>query len=282
MTTDLMLHMLGLRAELSETIELAQRNGFESIGPDAAALLPLSTAQLHDLRATLAARGLVWGATRLLLDFRGDEEIFHAGMRELPKFAMSLQHAGVTRVGTALRPRHDTLTYLANFRQHTRRLRDISSVLGDHGQRLGLEYIAARTAWSTGRHAFIHTLAETRELIASIDRPNVGVVLDSWHWYHAEESDADLLALTNADVVACEVNDAPRGLPRDQMSDTSRELPGVTGVIDVKTFLSALVKIGYDGPVRVEPFNAAFRALPLAEAVAVAAQTLRRAVALIG
>ena len=34
-----------------------------------------------------------------------------------------------------------------------------------------------------------------------------------------------------------------------------RELPSATGVIDLKTFLSALVEIGYDGPIRAEPFN---------------------------
>ena len=32
--------------------------------------------------------------------------------------------------------------------------------------------------------------------------------------------------------------------------DLSRELPCATGVIDLATFLGALVKIGYDGPVR--------------------------------
>ncbi|HON06675.1 MAG TPA: sugar phosphate isomerase/epimerase, partial [Verrucomicrobiota bacterium] len=37
--------------------------------------------------------------------------------------------------------------------------------------------------------------------------------------------------------------------------DNKRELPAATGVIDLKGFLMALAKIGYDGPVRAEPFN---------------------------
>jgi sugar phosphate isomerase/epimerase len=48
-------------------------------------------------------------------------------------------------------------------------------------------------------------------------------------------------------------------------------------VIDVKTFLNALVKIGYDGPVRAEPFNAALRAMPREAAVAATATAMRKA-----
>ena len=44
--------------------------------------------------------------------------------------------------------------------------------------------------------------------------------------------------------------------------DGRRELPSATGVIDVKAFLNALVKIGYDGPVRAEPFNKKLNAMP--------------------
>ncbi|MCB9770132.1 MAG: hypothetical protein H6752_18180 [Candidatus Omnitrophica bacterium] len=37
--------------------------------------------------------------------------------------------------------------------------------------------------------------------------------------------------------------------------DTKRELPGSTGVIDLKTFFDHLRRVEYDGPVHVEPFN---------------------------
>ena len=39
------------------------------------------------------------------------------------------------------------------------------------------------------------------------------------------------------------------------MVDGKRELPASTGVIDVKACSAALERIGFDGPVRVEPFN---------------------------
>jgi len=185
-------------------------------------------------------------------------------------------------MGTWIMPMHDDLTYLANFKQHTTRLREIGKVLGAHGVRLGLEYVGPRTMWSSKKYPFIHTMAEARELIAAIDQPGIGLVLDSWHWYTAHETEADLLKLKGAEVVCCDLNDAPAGIPVDQQKDQVRDLPCATGVIDLKSFLNALVKIGYDGPVRAEPFKAELRRLPAEEAVARTAEAMKKAFALMG
>ena len=122
-------------------------------------------------------------------------------------------------------------------------------------------------------------MAEIRELIAEMGQPNVGIVLDSWHWFNSEGTRADLLSLRGADVVTVDLNDAPTGLTLDQYQDDQRELPAATGVIPIKTFLDALAEIGYDGPCQAEPFNAALRALPVDEACAQTAAALKKAFA---
>jgi sugar phosphate isomerase/epimerase len=281
MTIDLVCGNLGVRADLPTSIELAQAHGFESVAPTAPGLAKLTESQLQELRESLKTKGLAWGAAGLQVDFRGDETVFRSGMKGLPEFAQSLKRAGAERVGTWIKSGHDRLTYMANFRQHAARLREVAGVLGDHGLRLGLEYVGPKTSWSAVRFPFIHTMAEMRELIAEIDRGNVGLVLDSWHWYHAGETDADIRSLSARDVVACDLNDAPAQIPIDQQRDLVRELPGATGVIDLKSFLNALVAIGYDGPVRAEPFNATLRTMPADAAVATTARAMKRAFALI-
>jgi sugar phosphate isomerase/epimerase len=70
-------------------------------------------------------------------------------------------------------------------------------------------------------------------------------------------------------------------VPKDQQKDNARELPLATGVIDVAAFLRALGAIGYDGPVRAEPFNEAVRKLPPEEAVAATGRAMRQAFALL-
>jgi sugar phosphate isomerase/epimerase len=282
MTIDLVCGNLGVRADLPTAISLAQTHGFESVAPDAGYLGKLSDAQCKELVDDLKAKGLTWGATGLPVDFRGDDAPFRKALAALPDFARALQRAGAGRVGTWVKPAHDRLTYPANFSQHARRLREIAGILGDHGLRLGLEYVGPKTSWTAARYPFIHTMAEMKELIAEINRDVVGLVLDSWHWYHAGESDADIRSLSARDVVACDLNDASAQIPRDLQMDLARELPAATGIIDLKSFLSALAAIGYDGPVRAEPFNATLRTMPPDAAVATTARAMKRAFALIG
>ena len=92
---------------------------------------------------------------------------------------------------------------------------------------------------------------------------------------------ADLLSLKNRDVVCCHLNDAPAGVPIDQQRDGRRELPCATGVIDLKGFLGALVKIGYDGPICAEPFSRELRAMSTEDAMNATAAAMKKAFALV-
>ena len=108
----------------------------------------------------------------------------------------------------------------------------------------------------------------------------------AWCWIAgiggAREYVADLLTLKGSEVIAVDLNDAPSGVPKDQQPDGRRELPCATGVINVGTFLNALVRIGYDGPVRAEPFNQVVNKMAKDDACATAASALKKAFALIG
>jgi sugar phosphate isomerase/epimerase len=281
MTMDLVCGNLGISAGQLEAIELAARHGFESVGADGAGLASLDGNQLTDLKSLMKSKGLVFGAAGLPVDFRQDQARFEEGLKKLPKIAADLQRAGVDRMATWLRPCHDQLTYMQNFRQHASRLRQVAQVLGDGDVRLGLEYVAPKTSWVHQRYPFIHTLAEMKDLLAEVNAGNVGLVLDSWHWWHAGDTAADLLALRGREVIAVDLNDAPVGIPKDQQVDNRRELPCATGIIDVGTFLNALNQIGYDGPVRAEPFHQAVNQMPKEEACAAAATALKRAFALV-
>ena len=166
MTRDLVCGNLGVKANQREAIDLASRYGFESVWPDALELGRLEGAELQGLQAEMKAKRVVFGRGFLPTDFRKDEATFAAGLTALPAFAQPLERAGVRRVGTWLPPASDELTYRQHFALLARRLREVARVLGGHGLRLGLEYVGPRTAWTSRRYPFLHTLAETRELIA--------------------------------------------------------------------------------------------------------------------
>lgn len=277
-TIDLTPGAIGVNSRGIDLIELAAKHGFESIQPNPGTLLSMDKGQRKDYLALLKSKKLRWGAAGLPVDFRQSEEKFTDGIKQLPKQASALRDAGVTRVGTWLRPSHGSLTYLANFKQHARRLREVTRVLADHGLRFGLEYVGTWRNWTGDRHPFIHSMAETKDLIAEVNQPTLGFVLDSWHWFTARETAKDLLTLKNQDIVACDLNDAPQGIPIKEQIDNRRELPAATGVVDIASFLKALATLGYDGPVRAEPFNQPLRKLDDDSAAKATADAIRQAI----
>jgi sugar phosphate isomerase/epimerase len=281
-TMELSCGMIGVNATPREAIDLAAQYGFESVAPSGDYLARLSDGELQEILAVLTAKRLTWGASGLPIDFSHGDAKFSDDLKRLPAWARAVSRAGVSRVETWLTPCHSSLTYLANFRRHARRLREIANVLSDHGLRLGLEYIGPKTSWTSARYPFLHTMAEMKELIAEIGQPDVGFLLDSWHWYNAGDSAEDLVTLRNHDVVACHLNDAPAGIPRDKQNDGRRELPCATGVIDLKAFLGALVRIGYDGPVAAEPFSKPLREMPRDQALQTTVTAMKKAFSLVG
>jgi sugar phosphate isomerase/epimerase len=281
MTIHLSPSAIGVQATQQESIALARQFGFESVEANGAYLATLQPGEIDSIAGELKAAGLSWGCAYLAVDFRKDAALFESGLAKLPATAKALHRAGVNRIGTYVMPTSSSLTYSANMKQHAERLRKVAAILNDEGLRLGLEYVAPKTIWTSNRYPFVHTMAEMKDLIAAIGAKNLGFVLDSWHWFTAGDTVADLETLRKEDVVCVDLNDAPKGIPVDQQIDNKRELPLATGVIPAGDFLNALQSIGFDGPVRCEPFNAALRAMPKELALAVVAESMKKAFALI-
>jgi sugar phosphate isomerase/epimerase len=272
---------IGVKADQRQLLNYATEYGFEAITPYSDFLADLSDTERSELLNEMHEKNIVWGVAGLPVQFREDEDRFRSDLKALPRLAEGLQQADVTRVSTWVMPNHAELNYLKNFEQHAERLREVAKVLADHNLRFGLEYVGPTTLRHAKKYAFVHTLEETMALIDEIGQKNMGVVLDSFHWYTAEEDVKDILTLTNDDVVAGDLNDAHAGRSAIEQIDGQRELPMATGLIDVKSFLDALVQIGFDGPVRAEPFNQALRDMPDDKAVATTAEAMKKAFSLV-
>ena len=273
---------IGVQGTIRQQMEWATKYGFESIEPGLGDLAKMSSAEIDEFTAEMKERGLQWAVTGAPVNIaEQNEDAFAAQLTGLETYAKVWQSAGVTRVKSGVMSFSQNLNYLDNFRLHTDRIRRAGEVLDGNGLRFGLEYLGPKMLWTLSRHSFVHTMAETRELIAGTGADNVGLVLDSWHWYCSRETEADILALDAKDVVSCDLNDAPAGIAIDDQVDNARALPVTTGVIDVKTFLNALVKIGYDGSIMAEPFDNALNALGNEEALERTAKAMKKAFALV-
>lgn len=255
MYASLMADMIGVDLRPDAEVSLAARHGFAGI--DLRLTRRLGWLEQHGVERFadhMSAHGVRAGYGSMLTRTlsANPDEWAHA-MQQLPRVAAVAQGLGFTRAGVVVMPFDDGLDPAANRKRHLARLREAAPVLADHGVRLGLEYVSPRTRRAGAAFPFVHTLAALRELIDAAGQPNVGLMLDCFHWHCAGEGVADLGALTADDVVVVHVNDAPAGVGLDRLDVRDRALPGTIGVIDLAGFMGALRSMGYAGPVTAEP-----------------------------
>ncbi|QGN35221.1 sugar phosphate isomerase/epimerase [Microlunatus sp. Gsoil 973] len=279
MFSNLSAGALGLSLDHTQAIDLAVKHGFGGVDPDLGYFRGLgSDAAIAEHAASVAERGLRWGIAGLPVPLTAPAEEFRAALATLPETLGLLAAAGVTSVGTWVRPMHDDLSYRRNWVLHVSRLQLVADLLADAGLRLGLEYIGPKTFWSTERFPFIHSIGEALELIAEVGKPNIGLILDTYHWYTAGETAIDLVGLSDADIVSVDINDARDDRQRDEQQDLDRRLPGSTGVIDLDGFMDAVRAARYSGPVKVEPFMKSLAEEPLDDVLSDVAARLDKAI----
>ena len=273
---------IGIKLDQNQLLDKASEYGFESIVAYSGTLAEWSDGQIDDFVGKMKSKNISWGASGLPVDFRKDKATHKKGLDGLPKHAEALQKAGVTRMSTWIMPTNADLTYLENFKQHSKRLKEIAKILGVYDIRFGLEYVGPKTLMARDKYSFIHSLAECKELYKSTGEPNIGVQLDSFHWFCAGETKADLLSLSNEDIVTVDLNDAVSGISADQQQDGKRELPMASGMVDMQSFMDALVEIGYNGPTRAEPFNQPLRDMDDEAALKATSEAMKKAFKLVG
>ncbi|MHC4356655.1 MAG: sugar phosphate isomerase/epimerase family protein, partial [Planctomycetota bacterium] len=210
---------IGVEASQRRALEYAIKYGFDSITPNLGEFENKSAAEIRDWVATMNEKGIRYGSSGLPVEFRRDEERFKSDLARLPKRAQVLTQMGVTRAATWITPGHRQLTYLQHFEMLKRRFRKVAKVLKDNGVSLGLEFVGPRTSRARSRFPFICTQIGMMELVDAIGTGNVGLLLDSWHWYTSHGTVEELLQLSAKDVVHVHVNDAPAGIDVDRQVD---------------------------------------------------------------
>ncbi|GIP33726.1 sugar phosphate isomerase/epimerase [Paenibacillus sp. J2TS4] len=228
-------------------IEAAAEYGFRAIDGDPAEFVARLGAE--GANAWLAKHNMAWSSCGLPVDWRTTDEAFRDGLTRLLEVAKAAAAIGCTSCCTYILPATDALPapFMA---QAIKRLRLCAQMLGAYGIRLGLEYVGPhhlRTQWT---HPFLWTQEAVLDVIDAIGEPNVGLLLDSYHWYTTGLQKEDITRLRPEQIVHVHINDAPPG-PVEKVLDNDRVYPG-EGVIDLPAFLQALEQAGYQGAVTQE------------------------------
>jgi sugar phosphate isomerase/epimerase len=256
---------LGIEPPLAEYIALAERYSFGGIEFNIDRVIDLSKQSTwHEVRGLFELHGVSPAIFGLPIDWRKSDEAFSEGFSRLKTYANAAAQIGCTRTGTWLPPAIDGSTdeFAAVI---ARRFRAVADVLADYNISLALEFVGPDTCRigpkAHGKNPFIYTLGQTIDLIEEIDAPgnNIGLLIDSFHWYTSHGTVENILALASDQVIHVHINDAP-DVPINEQLDFERLLPG-DGIINLTSFLKTLAYIGYAGFVAVETFNKDLAAL---------------------
>lgn len=226
---------------------LAAKVGFPGvdIAPAAAA------AGADPTNALLRQLKLRPAALNFPVEFRNDDAAFQKSVATLEPLAKFAAAIGCPRMVTYIFPATDTPKdkLLPIYRE---RFQKSASILAKHRVRLGLEFLGPLHFRKAKPYEFIWRMNDMLAFAKECG-PNVGLLLDAWHWHHAGATTDDIVAAGRDRIVHVHFNDAPN-LPPDQIRDDHRLLPG-EGVINLVGFLKALQTIGYTDALSVEVFG---------------------------
>ena len=125
-------------------------------------------------------------------------------------------------------------------------LRELASIGERHGVALAFEFLGQKDC-------SVQTLELADEIVVKVNRRNIGLVLDSFHFYTGGSTIKMIDALDPKRLFIFHINDA-EDLPREQLTDAHRLLPG-QGILPLREMISAFRGIGYDKVASVEIFR---------------------------
>jgi sugar phosphate isomerase/epimerase len=236
------------RVPWPEFAHLAQRTGYGGVDVNLARAMEEG---LDSTRALLKELKLRSSALSLPVEFRKDEAAFRESLARLEPAAHFARGIGSPRMVTWIAASADVPK--PELRKlYRERFQAVARVLARAGVRLGLEFLGPLHLRRSRPHEFIWRMDEMLEFARECG-PNVGLLLDAWHWHHAGAAAEDILKAGRQAIVHVHVADAP-ALPPEEIRDNQRLLPG-EGVINWKGFFGALRRIGYQDAVSPEIFG---------------------------
>lgn len=188
--------------------------------------------------------------------FSGEQPAFQPALTQLADDAAFCSAIGCQKMMVVL-PASSSLPKEEQRKIARDRLAALAEVLQKSNVRLGIEFLGvqqfrAQRPDGPPTHPFIWNLPEAVAL-AKDSGPNIGVILDVWHWHHSGSTVNDILAAGKDRIVHIHLSDA-KAQPPEEVRDNQRLMPG-EGVINLTGFLQALKKIGYDGGISPEPLG---------------------------
>jgi 2-keto-myo-inositol isomerase len=247
-----------MKATLPEDIAAASAAGFKALEIWAAKMdAYLETNSVDGLKALFDQASLQPASINSIefITFRPPEEYetITARCRELCELAQTLKCDKIVVVPSPTPARQSQGGPGAGWNaikdESVRVLRELSEVAHPYGVKLAFEFLGF--SWCS-----VRTLGQCWEIVRETDRPNIGLVIDTCHFYAGGSELHTIEQVDPRKIFIFHINDVEER-PLDTIEDAHRLLPG-EGVIPLDDILRRLEQIGFDGLCSIELFRPAY------------------------
>ena len=237
-----------MKADLPTDIRAAAAAGFECVEIWAAKLRKfLESNSPADLKALFAESGIKPLSINSIehITFRDMEA--YAGIKaeceELCRIAAAIDCPYVVVV-PGERPQMVSSSEI--IEETVRVLRELASIAERNGVALAFEFLGEKDC-------SVQKLDLADEVVEKVNRANIGLVIDSFHFYTGGSTIDMIDALDAKRLFIFHIDDA-EDLPCEKLTDAQRLLPGL-GILPLKEIIAAFRRIGYDSNASVEIFR---------------------------
>ena len=237
-----------MKATLPEDVAAAGAAGFKALEIWAAKMdAYLEDRSVEDLKTLFDAANLLPASINSIefITFRPPDEYegIVARCRELCRLAQAL---GCDKIVVVPSPTPEGAAWDRIRDESVRVLRELSDVAAPHGVQLAFEFLGF--SWCS-----VRTLARCWEIVEETRRDNVGLVIDTCHFYAGGSTLDSIEQVPPHKILIFHINDV-EDRPLETIEDAHRLLPG-EGVIPLDDILSRLRDTGFDGLCSVELFR---------------------------
>ncbi len=237
-----------MRADLETDIKAASVAGFELIEIWASKLREfLKTGTTADLKTLLEENNLEPYSINSIehITFRNaaDYEKIKAETEEFSRIAEEINCPYVVVVPGKLLE-NATREEITN--ESVRVLNELGDIAEKHNVSLAFEFLGQADC-------SVQTLDFCKEIVEKVNRKNIGLVIDTFHFYAGNSSFEAIETLDPEKLFIFHINDA-EDLPKEKLTDAHRLYPGLS-ILPIKEIKKRFDKIGYDRMVSIEIFR---------------------------
>lgn len=237
-----------MRADLQTDIKAASAAGFELIEIWAAKLREfLKSNSVADLKTLLGEHNLEPYSINSIehITFRNaeDYEKIKAECEEYSRIAGEINCPYVVVVPGKL-PENATEEEI--IEESVKVLNELADIAEKYDVGLAFEFLGQADC-------SVQTLDLDKKIIERVNRANVGLVIDTFHFYAGNSTLEAIETLDPKKLFIFHINDA-EDLPKTDLTDAHRLYPG-EGILPIKEIKKRFDKIGYDRMVSIEIFR---------------------------